>query len=97
MKKKAKNISNLNVNVGLSIKDCKQCKEDSKAHEIASHFELFSLNNKLLLKCERDKTNKILVSTKQLNHLIRLGNSSEVMNEYEFEFVDEIDIFEKGD
>ena len=77
------------VKMGVCVQDCNKCKQDSIAHEIKHHFEREYVQNLLLFKYDIN-TNKMLVSKKQLNHLIRLCNTMEIRNDYDFEFVEEI-------
>ena len=87
-KKFKKNIEN-KVKLGLCIQECNNCRQDSIAHEIKHHFERDYIQNTLLMKYENGK---LLISKKQFNHLIRLCNSNETVNDYNLEFVDEIKI-----
>lgn len=77
--------------MGICVQDCNKCKQDSLAYEIKHHFEREYVQNLLLFKYDVN-TNKMKVSKKQLNHLIRLCNTMEIRNDYDFEFVEEIKI-----
>ncbi len=77
------------IKLGVCVQDCDYCRKDSIAHEIKHHFERDYIQNSLFMKYENGK---LLISKKQFNHLIRLCNSIETVNDYDLEFVDEIEI-----
>lgn len=89
IKKMLKKTTKSRINLGVCIHDCEKCKQDSIAHEIKHHFEKEFVENRLLMRWENGK---LLVSKKQFNHLLRLCNPVETRNDYDFEFIDEINI-----
>lgn len=90
-KKKFKKDFSDKLKLGLYVQNCDKCRQDSIAHEIKHHFEYEYVQNKLLFKWD-EKGEKMLISKKQLNHIIRLCNSMETVRDYDFELIDEIKI-----
>lgn len=83
------NVTPETVNINGGIRFCDKCQEDSIAYRIKEHFTPGNALNFIFMKCDNGK---ILVSKKQFKHLLELSNSVEVANDYELEFVDEIEL-----
>ncbi len=89
--KRFKKEKSFNITMGLDLRECKECKEDSIAHEIKKHFEFDTIQSRLLFKS--DYEGKMYISKKQLKHLLTLCNTVEIEQDYEFELIDKINIY----
>lgn len=92
-KKKFKTDLKNSIKVGVSLTQCDKCKQDSIAHKIKSYFEHRTITNMMLFKWD-DTGKKLLVSRKQLIYLLSLCNDIEILQNYDMEIVDEINIYE---
>ena len=79
------------VRMGVNIAQCKECKADSIALKISSFFDRESVNSALLFKWDR-ATKKLLVSKTALRHLLALQNDVEILQDYDMEIVEKIDL-----
>ncbi len=93
LKKKKKEY----VKFAYKIDIASEMKEDSIAHLVKSYFTMDNIHNKELFYYN-EETQKILVSKKALNHLLRLCGSELLEHNFDFEIVPELNILEsKGE
>lgn len=76
----------------LKVDISKEMREDSIAHLVKDYFTMDNVRNREMFKSDKEK-NKILVSKKALNHILKLCESELLESNFDFEFVDEIKIF----
>lgn len=92
MRNKQKNVSIPKDAYDALIKTLRKNDDnDSTAHRIKAHFKQGTIENHLLMK-DGSERGVLLLSKKQLNHLIRLCNSVETITDYNFEIVDELEL-----
>ena len=70
-----------------------EMKEDSIAHLVKSYFTLNTIHNKEIFYYN-EKTKKILISKKALNHLLKLCSAELLEQNFDFELVPELNILE---
>lgn len=78
--------------MAFKIDIAEEMKKDSIAHLVKSYFTMDETHCREMFKY---KTGKLLVSKKALNHLLKVCGCEFLNNDYDFEFVDEINPFEK--
>lgn len=83
----ANNVTPETVNINSGIRFCDKCQEDSIAYRIKEHFTPGNVLNFIFMKYDNGK---LLISKKQFKHLLELVNSVNVSEDYELEFVDEL-------
>ena len=92
LKKKKKEY----VTFAYKIDIANEMKEDSIAHLVKSYFTTGNIHQNELFYYN-EETQKILVSKKALNHLLRLCDSALLEQNIDFELVPEINILYKND
>lgn len=92
LKKKKKEY----VKFAYKIDIASEMKEDSIAHLVKSYFTMDNIHNKELFYYNKE-TQKILVSKKALNHLLRLCDSELLEHNFDFELVPEINVLYKNE
>lgn len=80
------------VTFAYKIDIASEMKEDSIAHLVKSYFTTDTIHCKELFYYNNE-TQKLLVSEKALNHLLRLCDSSLLEHNFTFELVPELNIF----
>lgn len=91
---KNKKFKNEMVKFAVKVNIADELKEDSIAHLIKDYFTLDTIRNKELFKWDSEE-NKLLISKKCINHLLKICEAEPLEHEYNIEIVDEIKIFSK--
>jgi len=92
LKKKKKEY----VAFAYKIDIASEMKEDSIAHLVKSYFTMGNIHNNEMFYYNKE-TQKILVSKKALNHLLRLCDSELLEHNFDFELVPEINVLYKNE
>lgn len=92
LKKKKKEY----VTFAYKIDIANEMKEDSIAHLVKSYFTMGNIHNEEMFYYNKE-TQKVLVSKKALNHLLRLCDSELLEHNFDFELVPEINVLYKND
>lgn len=79
----------------VKVNIAEELKQDSIAHLIKDYFTLDNIRNKEMFKYDKEK-DKILVSKKCLNHILKLTGAEFLEHNFDYELVDEIKVL-KGE